>query len=68
MFGGFGSTYFSTYHKIIPKSRPVEEYDDRVELYTLYTLSLLKLISDTINSIILLCLVEGDIGVVRGLR
>jgi len=36
MFGGFGSTYFSTYHKIIPKSQPVEEYDDRVELYTLY--------------------------------
>jgi len=35
MFGGFGPTYFSTYHKIIPKSQPVEEYDNRVELYTL---------------------------------
>jgi len=35
MFGGFGSAYFSAYHKIIPKSHPVDEYDDRVELYTL---------------------------------
>src|SRR5439155_21203748 len=30
MFGGFGSTYFSEYHKIIPKSSPVEEYEDRI--------------------------------------
>jgi len=36
MFGVFGlAAYFSAYHKIIPKSPPVEEYDDRVELYTL---------------------------------
>lgn len=36
MFGGFNSAYFSAYHKMIPKSPPVDEYDDRVELYTLY--------------------------------
>lgn len=35
MFGGFGSTFFNTYHKIVPKTEPVEEYDDRVRLYEL---------------------------------
>ena len=35
MFGGFGSTFFSAYHKIVPKTEPVEEYEDRVRLYEL---------------------------------
>lgn len=35
MFGGFGSTFFNAYHKIVPKTEPVEEYDDRVRLYEL---------------------------------
>ncbi|KAL4750438.1 hypothetical protein BDW72DRAFT_113485 [Aspergillus terricola var. indicus] len=36
MFGGFGSAFFSEYHKIVPKTKPVEEYEDRVRLYELY--------------------------------
>lgn len=36
MFGGFGSTFFSAYHRIVPKTEPVEEYEDRVRLYELY--------------------------------
>lgn len=35
MFGGFGSTFFNAYHKIVPKTEPVEEYEDRVRLYEL---------------------------------
>ncbi|KAL6229202.1 hypothetical protein BDW75DRAFT_235378 [Aspergillus navahoensis] len=35
MFGGFGSAFFSEYHKIVPKTEPVEEYEDRVKLYEL---------------------------------
>ncbi|OOO11614.1 Fructosamine/Ketosamine-3-kinase [Aspergillus oryzae] len=29
MFGGFGSTFFTAYHKIVPRTEPVEEYEDR---------------------------------------
>ncbi|KAH8704201.1 putative fructosamine-3-kinase [Talaromyces proteolyticus] len=36
MFGGFGRDFFDEYHKIVPKTEPVEEYDDRVRLYELY--------------------------------
>ncbi|GKZ22770.1 hypothetical protein AbraIFM66951_004267 [Aspergillus brasiliensis] len=36
MFGGFGSSFFAAYHKIVPKTEPVEEYEDRVRLYELY--------------------------------
>ncbi|PLB45426.1 Ketosamine-3-kinase [Aspergillus steynii IBT 23096] len=36
MFGGFGSAFFDAYHRIVPKTEPVEEYDDRVLLYQLY--------------------------------
>ncbi|KAI9924565.1 hypothetical protein ASPWEDRAFT_111941 [Aspergillus wentii DTO 134E9] len=36
MFGGFGSSFFSAYHKVVPKTEPVEEYEDRVRLYELY--------------------------------
>lgn len=36
MFGGFGSTFFKEYHQPCPKTKPIEEYDDRVKLYELY--------------------------------
>ncbi|KAL4796133.1 Fructosamine kinase-domain-containing protein [Aspergillus venezuelensis] len=29
MFGGFGSSFFTAYHKVVPKTEPVEEYEDR---------------------------------------
>lgn len=35
MLGGFGSRFFEQYHRIVPKTEPVEEYDDRVRLYEL---------------------------------
>src|SRR5690606_32433306 len=35
MFGGFGSSFFDEYHRIVPKTEPVEEYPDRVRLYEL---------------------------------
>lgn len=35
MFGGFGTSFFDEYHKICPKTPPVEEYQDRVSLYEL---------------------------------
>ena len=33
MFGGFGSGFMKAYHDIVPKTKPVQEYDDRVALY-----------------------------------
>jgi protein-ribulosamine 3-kinase len=27
MFGGFGSSFFNEYHKLVPKTEPVEEYE-----------------------------------------
>lgn len=36
MFGGFGKGFFDEYHKICPKTDPVDEYEDRVRLYELY--------------------------------
>ncbi|KAJ5917117.1 hypothetical protein N7504_001132 [Penicillium tannophilum] len=36
MFGGFGARFFDQYHRVVPKTAPVEEYDDRVRLYELY--------------------------------
>ncbi|EPS27490.1 hypothetical protein PDE_02433 [Penicillium oxalicum 114-2] len=36
MFGGFGADFFERYHRVVPKTEPVEEYDDRVRLYELY--------------------------------
>lgn len=36
MFGGFGPSFFMEYHKLCPKTEPVEEYEDRVALYELY--------------------------------
>ena len=35
MFGGF-SGIMKEYHKLVPKTEPVNEYDDRVDLYELY--------------------------------
>lgn len=40
MFGGFGSTFFTAYHRVVPKTEPVEEYEDRVRLYELYVSSI----------------------------
>lgn len=36
MFGGFGSTFMNEYHKLCPKTEPIEEHEDRVKLYELY--------------------------------
>ena len=36
MFGGFGGSFLNQYHKIVPKTEPAEEYEDRVSLYELY--------------------------------
>lgn len=36
MFGGFGGSFLSEYHKLCLKTEPVEEYEDRVALYELY--------------------------------
>ncbi|PLN84612.1 Fructosamine/Ketosamine-3-kinase [Aspergillus taichungensis] len=35
MFGGFGSRFFEEYHRVVPKTEPVGEYEDRVRLYEL---------------------------------
>ncbi|KLU80912.1 hypothetical protein MAPG_00009 [Magnaporthiopsis poae ATCC 64411] len=36
MFGGFGAAFWREYGELVPKSEPVEEYDDRIALYGLY--------------------------------
>ncbi|KAL8670365.1 MAG: hypothetical protein Q9168_005092 [Polycauliona sp. 1 TL-2023] len=36
MFGGFSSGFFNEYHRLMPKTEPVAEYDDRMGLYQLY--------------------------------
>ena len=35
MFGGFGGSFMTEYHKLCPKTEPVDEYDDRIALYEL---------------------------------
>ena len=35
MFGGFGSEFMKEYHRLCPKTEPVEEYEDRIILYEL---------------------------------
>ena len=35
MFGGFGEDFYMEYHKLLPKTEPQNEYEDRVELYEL---------------------------------
>lgn len=36
MFGGFGGSFLTDYHKLVPKTEPADEYEDRVALYELY--------------------------------
>lgn len=36
MFGGFNSAFMKEYHQVVPKTEPVEEYQDRVDLYESY--------------------------------
>jgi protein-ribulosamine 3-kinase len=36
MFGGFGASFMREYHALVPKTEPVEEYEDRVKLYESY--------------------------------
>ena len=36
MFGGFGGSFLREYHQLVPKTEPVDEYEDRVALYELY--------------------------------
>ena len=36
MFGGFGGGFWSEYEKLVEKSEPVEEWEDRVALYELF--------------------------------
>ncbi|USP82774.1 hypothetical protein yc1106_10048 [Curvularia clavata] len=36
MFGGFGGSFLKQYHQLCPKTEPVDEYEDRVQLYELY--------------------------------
>lgn len=35
MFGGFGGGVLKEYHRLVPKTEPLEEYDDRIALYEL---------------------------------
>jgi protein-ribulosamine 3-kinase len=35
MFGGFSAGFFSEYHRLIPKTSPQNEYEDRMKLYQL---------------------------------
>jgi fructosamine-3-kinase len=35
MFGGFGGRFFEEYHRVLPRTEPVEEYEDRIRLYEL---------------------------------
>jgi len=35
MFGGFSAGFFSEYHRLMPKTSPQHEYEDRMKLYQL---------------------------------
>jgi protein-ribulosamine 3-kinase len=35
MFGGFSAEFFLEYHRLVPKTDPKEEYEDRLKLYEL---------------------------------
>ncbi len=35
MFWGYGDSFFVEYHKLKPKDEPVDEYEDRMQLYEL---------------------------------
>jgi hypothetical protein len=36
MFGGFPPSFYTHYHELVPKSEPVEEYEQRQQLYELF--------------------------------
>jgi protein-ribulosamine 3-kinase len=36
MFGGFSRNFWKEYHSLLPKTEPVEEYEDRLALYESY--------------------------------
>ncbi|EPS40127.1 hypothetical protein H072_6081 [Dactylellina haptotyla CBS 200.50] len=36
MFGGFDRIFWKDYESIVPRGEPIDEYEDRVKLYTLY--------------------------------
>ncbi|CAE6485355.1 unnamed protein product [Rhizoctonia solani] len=36
MFGGFSTAFYDEYHSLRPKSKPVEEYSQRLKLYQLF--------------------------------
>ena len=36
MFGGFSGGFFSEYHRLVPKTEPQKEYEDRMKLYQVY--------------------------------
>ena len=36
MFGGIPNSFFETYHKHMPKTEPVDQYDLRGDLYELF--------------------------------
>ncbi|BGO96377.1 hypothetical protein RTG_02030 [Rhodotorula toruloides ATCC 204091] len=36
MFGGFSEAWFRRYHELVPKTKPVEEYEQRLQLYKCY--------------------------------
>ncbi|GAA5866813.1 hypothetical protein JCM8547_003571 [Rhodosporidiobolus lusitaniae] len=36
MFGGFSPAFYERYHELVPKTEPVEEYEQRQQLYELF--------------------------------
>ncbi|GAA5903461.1 hypothetical protein JCM5296_006260 [Sporobolomyces johnsonii] len=36
MFGGYTPDFYRRYHELVPKSEPVDEYEQRLDLYELY--------------------------------
>ncbi|BGP24154.1 hypothetical protein JCM10295v2_003061 [Rhodotorula toruloides] len=36
MFGGFSEAFFRRYHELVPKTEPVDEYEQRLQLYECY--------------------------------
>ena len=36
MLGGFSAGFFSEYHRLVPKTEPQSEYEDRMKLYQVY--------------------------------
>jgi len=35
-FGGFSASFYHEYHRLVPKTEPIHEYEDRIALYQLY--------------------------------